>query len=187
MAAPDTIPGRFLRTVTDRGADVALRQKVGDDVRVLTFAEYADQAARAAAGLRALGVGPGDRVVMLMGNRPEFHVADVAALLLGATPISIYNSSSPEQIAYLAGHAEASVAIVEDSTLPRARARGPRRPSRAPPPRRGRTGRRVGRGVVGRAALGRARSGSKPRPRSPSRTTSPRSSTRRAPPVRRRA
>ena len=41
---------------------------------------------------------------MLIGNRPEFHVADMAVLLLGATPISIYNSSSPDQIHYLAGH-----------------------------------------------------------------------------------
>ncbi len=47
-------------------------------------------------------------------NRPEFHIADVAVLLLGATPISIYNSSAPEQVQYLAGHCEASVAIVED-------------------------------------------------------------------------
>ena len=116
MAAPDTIPGRFLQTVTERGGQVALREKVGDAVRSLTYDDYADQAARVAAGLHALGVGPGDRVVMLLGNRPEFHVADVAVLLLGATPISIYNSSSPEQIAYLAGHAEASVAIVEDAT-----------------------------------------------------------------------
>lgn len=113
-SAPDTVPARFLRTVTDRGGEIALREKVGDDVRTLTYAEYADQACRAAAGLRELGVGPGDRVVMLIGNRPEFHVADVAVLLLGATPISIYNSSSPDQIAYLAGHAEASLAIVED-------------------------------------------------------------------------
>ena len=37
----------------------------------------------------------------------------MAVLLLGATPISIYNSSSPEQIRYLAGHARAAVAIVE--------------------------------------------------------------------------
>ncbi len=58
-------------------------------------------------------MGEGDRVVMLIGNRPEFHVADMAVLLLGATPISIYNSSSPDQIRYLAGHAQASVAIVE--------------------------------------------------------------------------
>jgi long-chain acyl-CoA synthetase len=115
VASPDTVPRRFLRTVLERGGEVALREQVADGVRVLTFADYADQACRAAAGLRALGVGPGDRLVLLMGNRPEFHVADVAALLLGATPISIYNSSSPEQIRYLAGHAGASLAIVENS------------------------------------------------------------------------
>ena len=95
---PDTIPGRFLRTVTDRGADVALRHKVGEDVRKVTFAEYADQACRAAAGLRALGVGPGDRVMMLMGNRPEFHVADIAALLLGA--VGLVSTKSAIWIAY---------------------------------------------------------------------------------------
>jgi long-chain acyl-CoA synthetase len=111
---PDTIPRRFLRTVAERGGEVALRHKVGEELRSLTFDDYADQACRAAAGLRELGVGPGDRIVMLLGNRPEFHVADVGALLLGATPISIYNSSAPDQIAYLAGHAGATVAIVED-------------------------------------------------------------------------
>src|SRR6478752_5494824 len=111
----DTIPARFLRTVGERVDDVALREKVGDGDRVLTFGDYADRATRLAAGLRALGVGPGDRVVMLIGNRPEFHVADMAVLLLGATPISIYNSSSPDQIRYLAGDAGASVAIVEDA------------------------------------------------------------------------
>ena len=50
---------------------------------------------------------------MLMRNRPEFHVADIGCLLVGATPISIYNSSSAEQIQFLAGHSRAEVAIVE--------------------------------------------------------------------------
>jgi long-chain acyl-CoA synthetase len=109
----DTIPARFLRTVGERRDDVAIRENSGEHHRVLTFGQYADRATRFAAGLRSLGVGPGDRVVMLIGNRPEFHVADMAVLLLGATPISIYNSSSPDQIRYLAGHAGASVAIVE--------------------------------------------------------------------------
>ena len=94
---------------------MAIREKAGDDFRQLTFGEYADRATRLAAALGALGVAHGDRVVMLIGNRPEFHVADMAVLLLGATPISIYNSSSPDQIRYLAGHARASVAIVEDA------------------------------------------------------------------------
>jgi long-chain acyl-CoA synthetase len=87
VAASDTIPGRFLRTVSERGGEVALREHVGEDVRTLTFDEYADQACRVAAGLRALGVGPGDRVVLMMRNKPEFHVVDMAALCCGATPI----------------------------------------------------------------------------------------------------
>ncbi len=111
----DTIPARFLATVEQRHDEVAIREKAGDGFRQLTFGEYADRATRLAAALGALGVAHGDRVVMLIGNRPEFHVADMAILLLGATPISIYNSSSPDQIRYLAGHAEASVAIVEDA------------------------------------------------------------------------
>jgi len=111
----DTIPARFLATVGHRHDEVAIREKAGDDFRRLTFGEYADRATRLAAALRGLGVAHGDRVVMLIGNRPEFHVADMAVLLLGATPISIYNSSSPDQIRYLAGDAGASVAIVEDA------------------------------------------------------------------------
>ncbi|MCP3987848.1 MAG: AMP-binding protein, partial [Actinomycetia bacterium] len=65
-------------------------------------------------GLRAIGIGPGDRVLLMVRNRPEFHVLDVAALFLGATPVSIYNSSSPEQIEYLANDAEAKLAVAGD-------------------------------------------------------------------------
>ena len=90
-------------------------------VRTLTFGDYADRATRLAAGLQVVGVGAGDRVVMLIGNRPEFHVADVAVLLLGATPISIYNSSSPDQIRYLAGHARRHRRDRRARRLPRTR------------------------------------------------------------------
>lgn len=109
-----TVPSRFLQTVRARPDGVALRARDGDGWRETTFAEYAEDACRVAAGLRELGVGPGDRVVLMMRNRPEFFVADMAALMLGATPISIYNSSAPEQVQYLAGHCDAKVAILED-------------------------------------------------------------------------
>src|SRR3954468_4771867 len=49
----------------------------------------------------------------MLGNRPEFHVADLAAMTLGATPFSIYLTSSPEQVAYVIRDAGARVAIVE--------------------------------------------------------------------------
>src|SRR3954449_8755197 len=89
---------------------VALRSLDGD---AWTWREYADRAARFAGGLTALGVRRGDRVVMMLRNRLEFHVADLGALLVGATPISIYNSSSSEQISYLVSHCEAVVAVTE--------------------------------------------------------------------------
>jgi long-chain acyl-CoA synthetase len=110
-----TVVSRFLDTVAAHPDQVALREKQADDSYVeWTYAEYAEHVAGAAAHLRSLGVGPGDRVVLMMRNVPGFHFIDLGIAALGATAISIYNSSSPEQVAYLTGHCKAKVAIVED-------------------------------------------------------------------------
>jgi long-chain acyl-CoA synthetase len=108
-----TVTTAFRDTVRANPDRVALRSYDGDTATELTYARYAERACRLAASLAAHGVGRGDRVVLMMSNRPEFHIADVAALLCGATPISIYSSSSPEQIAYLVSHSKARFAIVE--------------------------------------------------------------------------
>ena len=84
------------------------------DGETWTWRDYADRAAAFAGGLAGLGIGRGDRVVIMLRNRLEFHVADVGVLLLGATPISIYNSSSAEQISYLVTHCKAVAAITEE-------------------------------------------------------------------------
>ena len=47
------------------------------------------------------GCGRGDTVALMLLNRPEFTSCDSAAMHLGATPFSIYNTCSAEQIAYL--------------------------------------------------------------------------------------
>jgi long-chain acyl-CoA synthetase len=113
--AGHTVATRFRDTVRRRPDQVALRWKQPDDGwGEWTWAEYGDRACRMAAALTDLGVVRGERVVLMMRNRPEFHVADMAALLVGATPVSIYNSSAPEQVEYLARHCGAVVAIVED-------------------------------------------------------------------------
>jgi long-chain acyl-CoA synthetase len=118
MVEGQTIPNRFLETVCALPDQVALRSKATagerDGWAEMTYTEYSERAAAMGAGLAQLGVERGDRVALLMRNRPEFHVADMGVLLTGATPISIYNSSAPEQIQYLAGHSEAKVIIVED-------------------------------------------------------------------------
>jgi long-chain acyl-CoA synthetase len=114
-SAGQTVPSRFLTTVAEHPEQVALRWKTADGGwGERTYAEYGDLVARVTTGLQGLGVGKGDRVVLMMRNIPEFHVVDVAVAMLGATPISIYNSSSPEQVQYLTAHCGASVAIAED-------------------------------------------------------------------------
>jgi long-chain acyl-CoA synthetase len=110
-----TIVSRFLETVRSHPTQVALREKQPDgSLAEWTYADYADHVAGAAAHLQALGIGAGDRVVLMMRNTPAFHFIDLGIAALGATSISIYNSSSPEQVAYLAGHCKAKVAFVED-------------------------------------------------------------------------
>jgi long-chain acyl-CoA synthetase len=109
-----TVTRTFVETSRARAGDPALHRKVGEQWTATTWGEYADRAARLAAGLKSLGVRRGERVVLMMRNRPEFSICDTATLLAGATPFSIYNSSAPEQVSYIAGHAEAVVAVVED-------------------------------------------------------------------------
>jgi long-chain acyl-CoA synthetase len=112
-----TAPRLFLELVSRHPDAPALHSMKGDapgEWNRWTFGEVADHVARAAAGLRAVGVTPGERVLLMMRNRPDFHWFDLAAQFLRATPVSIYNSSSPEEIQYLAHHAEAEIAIVED-------------------------------------------------------------------------
>ena len=114
--AGQTVAERFVRTVAEHGHRVALRERAPDGSwSEWTFEEYAEHVAGAAASLRALGVGPGDRVVLMMRNVAAFHMVDLAVVFCGATAISIYNSSSPEQIAYLAGHCGARLAVVENA------------------------------------------------------------------------
>src|SRR4029077_19317618 len=109
----------FQITAALRPDEVALRT-IADRISI-TFAEYAERVRRITAGLHALGVGPGDTVGFMLTNRPEFHLLDTAAMHLGATPFSIYNTSSPEQIAYLLGDAANRVFVVEAAFLDRAR------------------------------------------------------------------
>ncbi|MGI9644403.1 MAG: AMP-dependent synthetase/ligase [Ilumatobacteraceae bacterium] len=110
-----TAPKKFLELVMAHPHVPALHAMHGDNEwSVWNFEDYATLVSRAAAGLAAAGLSTGDRMLLMMRNRPDFHWFDTAAQFLRATPVSIYNSSSPEEIQYLAGHADAEIAIVED-------------------------------------------------------------------------
>jgi long-chain acyl-CoA synthetase len=101
----------FQITAAQRGDAVAARTPDGSVE--LTYAQLRDEVERVARGLHRLGVRAGDTIGLMMVNRPEFHFVDLAAIHLGATPFSVYNTSSPEQIEYLFGDAGNKLAIVE--------------------------------------------------------------------------
>ena len=113
---PRTVCEAFQQTARINPSAVAIRT-TGDAV-TLTWQQYADRVRAVAAGLSSIGVTRGDTVALMLTNRPEFAVVDAGAMHLGAIAFSIYNTSSPDQIAYLFGNAENRVVITETALLP---------------------------------------------------------------------
>jgi long-chain acyl-CoA synthetase len=114
--AGPTVPTWLVRNVAEAGDEVAVRRMNpdGSGLEEWTWAEVGDRSARLAAAFTRLGLTRGDRVLLFLRNRPEFHAVDLGVLLAGGTPLSIYNSSSPEQVAQLARHSRARIAVVDD-------------------------------------------------------------------------
>src|SRR3954449_5491960 len=111
-----TIAEAFRLTVEDHPDRIAVRT-LHDEV-VYTWAELRERVDALAGGLHRLGVRGGDTVALMISNRPEFMIADLAAMTLGATPFSIYLTSAPDQVRYVIGDAAAKVAIVEEPFKP---------------------------------------------------------------------
>ena len=114
---PSTLCEAFQATAARRGGADALRTP-GAKV-ALSWREYAGRVRALAAGLAAHGIGRGDVVAMMLANRPEAHLIDTAALHLGATPFSVYNTSSAEQIEYVLADSGATLIVTERQFLDR--------------------------------------------------------------------
>jgi long-subunit acyl-CoA synthetase (AMP-forming) len=106
-----TIAEAFRITVSERAEEVAIRTR--GDAFTITWGELRGRVDALAGGLAALGVKRGDTVALMLSNRPEFHLCDLAAMMLGAAPFSIYTTYTPEQIQYLMSDADARVLICE--------------------------------------------------------------------------
>jgi long-chain acyl-CoA synthetase len=114
-----TIAEAFRITAAERADEVAIRTK--QDAFSITWGELRERVDALAGGLAKLGVQRGDSVALMLSNRPEFHLCDLAAMMLGATPFSIYNTYTPEQIRYVVADADAKVLICEQQYLPQVR------------------------------------------------------------------
>lgn len=108
-----TIVDSFNRNAETYPDQPAIHWKDGD-WQSLTWSQYRDRVHKAAAGLQALGVGDGEFVAIMSGNRPEHVIADLAIVHTGATPVTIYSTLAANQVQYIADNCKATVAILED-------------------------------------------------------------------------
>jgi long-chain acyl-CoA synthetase len=111
-----TLAEALRRTAANHPDMVAVRTP--DDSVNLTWSALRERVDALAGGLAKLGVTRGQCVALMLSNRPEFHIADLAVVTLGATPFSIYVTYPADEIEFLITDSAARVAIVEQAFLP---------------------------------------------------------------------
>lgn len=117
MIEGQTLADVVRRAAGEFGDAPAFSDKCGvtEGWRTMTWAETLERSLDLAAGLISLGVEHGDNVAVMMSNRNEHTLVDYGSALAAATPMSIYNTLAPDQVAYIAGESRPVVAILEDA------------------------------------------------------------------------
>ncbi len=94
-----------------------LRHFKADAWQSLSWDAFAHQAAALARALRASGVAPGDRVLLVSESRPEVPIAEVALMAIRAVPVPAYTTNTPEDHAHLLLDSGARAAIASTAAL----------------------------------------------------------------------
>ncbi|MGH9765500.1 MAG: AMP-binding protein, partial [Blastocatellia bacterium] len=115
-----TINKLFAESVKRFGDREFLRSKVDGQWRSLTYKQVWDKVKDLALGLYSLGVKPEDRIAIWSENRPEWNIADLAVLALGAADVPIYTTQARNQIEYILRDASARAIFVSKSLLAQA-------------------------------------------------------------------
>jgi len=96
--------------------DLMLYKKEGVYVPLSTR-EFGDKVRALSLGLRELGLGPGDKLVILSENRPEWVMVDFATLCRGALTVPIYTTLVPEQVRYIIEDSDAKIVVYSGPEL----------------------------------------------------------------------
>ena len=112
----DHVSHLFASAVAAHPGRVATRVREGLGWRTQTYRDL-DRAVRATArALVAAGIERGDRVAIFAANSPEWTEADLATLLVGAVPVPIYATSTPEQVSHIVNDSGARLLFAGGAT-----------------------------------------------------------------------
>ncbi len=110
-----TIVERFHERVRNHPDAVALKAQAGESWRDITWGDYGRSVRMTGKGLLALGLANGDKMALLSGNRPEWHIADIGCLSVGAATAPIYVTNSPDQVRHVIDDSDSKVVVVENT------------------------------------------------------------------------
>ncbi len=110
-----TVVAQIERAAAEFGDRPALGHRNESGWETISWLAYRDAIFRAAAGFVRLGVVPGTGLAILSANRPEWAIADLAAIVSGAIPTGIFVTNTPEQCAYVLDHTEATIAVADNA------------------------------------------------------------------------
>lgn len=114
---PVTINQLFNDAADRYGDSEFLRRKADGNWRSLTYAEVAERVRELALGLYARGIRAGDRVAIWSENRPEWNIADLAVLAIGAVDVPIYTTHARSQIELILADSGARAIFASGSQL----------------------------------------------------------------------
>lgn len=109
-----TLPGLLVEQAEKRGERVALREKEWGVWQPYTWNDYLRATGEFAAGLKSMGFGKGDIVILIGDNRPEWLWAELAIQALGGMALGLYQDATPDEVGYIFELAEAKMVVAED-------------------------------------------------------------------------
>ncbi len=113
----ETIPQVFINTVKSFQKDNLLLYKSGGKYVPVSTSEFEEKVKGFTLGLKDLGLNPGEKLIILSENRPEWIMANFANLCLGATTVPIYTNLTPEQIRYIIDDSDAKIVVCSNLEL----------------------------------------------------------------------
>ncbi|MDT7540284.1 MAG: long-chain acyl-CoA synthetase [Acidobacteriota bacterium] len=115
--APQTLPAMCLSALARHAKPDAFNHRRGGEWLRISGAEFVRRVRAVARGLEMIGVKRGDRVALLSENRPEWSMADLAILSLGAVNVPIYTTQAVEQVRFIISDAGARVLFVSNKKI----------------------------------------------------------------------
>ena len=107
----------FFARAKERGDAPFLWRKTGGDWRSLSWTEAAHQVASLSAALKAQGLRPGDPVMLVSENRPEFCIADLAIMAAGCVTVPTYTTNTTRDHQHILTDSGARAVIVSTAKL----------------------------------------------------------------------